>query len=62
MPTLMKVARRAKTPEKIGVGVALVVTGALTRGNAAAPLRSTRLSRTSSYIGNDSTLPPELLP
>ena len=58
-PTFNAAVRRANIPEKIfGVGAGLSTTG-LIRGSL--PF-STKLSRKSSYIGNDSMLPPELLP
>src|SRR4029453_10060082 len=54
MPTTMASERRANAPEKIfGVGAGLGSV-ALTRGMAGALPRSTKLSRKSSYIGNES--------
>ena len=47
--------------EAFGVGAAFG-TGRLTRRSAGVSARSTKLSRKSSYMGNDSMFPPELLP
>ena len=62
-PTFIATARRANMPENTFGAGAPFATAELTRGERrrAAP-RSTKSSRKSSYIGNDSMLPPELLP
>jgi hypothetical protein len=62
MLTTIAIERRARTPEKIfGVGAGFG-SGRLTLGVLDAVAVSTKLLRKSSYIGNDSMLPPELLP
>ena len=59
-PTFIAICRRANIPAKtLGVGAGLGTVW-LIRGSLVA--LSTKLSRKSSYIGNDSMLPPELLP